>query len=104
MWLLSWHQTHAWYTDIHTSKISILVRVIIAIIKHHDRSNLRKKGLVFLTVLYSSSLAKAVKLTQDKNLESGADAEAIEGAAYWIIPCGLLWLLSHRTQYHLVVD
>jgi len=65
---------------------------------------LKKKELIFLTILYSSSLAKAVKLTQDKNLESGADAEAIEGAAYWIMSCGLLWLLSHRTQDHLVVD
>jgi hypothetical protein len=27
---------------------------------------------------------------QDRNLEAGADAEAVQGAAYWLVPCGLL--------------
>jgi len=30
----------------------------------------------------------------------GADAEAVEGAAYWLAPHGLLSLLSCRTQDH----
>jgi hypothetical protein len=33
------------------------------------------------------------KLTQGRNLEAGADAEAMEGAAYW-----MLSLPSYRTQ------
>ena len=35
---------------------------------------------------------------QGRNLEAGADAEAMEGAAYWLAPHGLLSLLSYRTQ------
>jgi hypothetical protein len=34
------------------------------------------------------------------NLEAGADAEAMEDAAYWLVPHGLLSLLSYRTQDH----
>ena len=38
------------------------------------------------------------KLTQGENPEAGADAEAMEGAAYWLSLHGLLSLLSYRTQ------
>ena len=38
------------------------------------------------------------ELTQGRNLEAGADAEAVEGAAYWLASPGLLSLLSYRTQ------
>jgi hypothetical protein len=42
-----------------------------------------------------------LKLTQSRNLEAaGADAEAMEGAAYWIASSGLFSLLSYRTQDH----
>jgi hypothetical protein len=37
---------------------------------------------------------------QGRNLESGADAEAMEGAAYWLDPHLLLNLLFYRTQDH----
>ena len=30
----------------------------------------------------------------------GADAEAVEGAAYWLAPHGLFGQLSYRTQDH----
>ena len=33
-------------------------------------------------------------------MEAGVDAEAMEGAAYCLVPCGLLSLLSYRTQDH----
>ena len=33
-------------------------------------------------------------------MEAGADAEAMEGTAYWLDPHGLLGLLSCRTQDH----
>ena len=86
--------------------MSVLVRVTIAVMKHHDQDKLKRKGLIFLTAPYSSSLSKAVKqeLTQGKNLEAGADAEATEGSAYWITPHGLLWLLSYRTQDQFMAD
>jgi len=44
------------------------------------------------------------ELKQDRNssragtLEARADAEAMEGAAYWVASPGLLCLLSYRTQ------
>jgi hypothetical protein len=37
---------------------------------------------------------------QGKNLEAGADVQAMEDAAYWLAPDGLLSLLSYRTQDH----
>jgi hypothetical protein len=40
------------------------------------------------------------ELKQSRNLEAGADAEAMEGAAYCLTPHGLLSLLSYRTQDH----
>jgi hypothetical protein len=39
----------------------VLVGVTIAVMKHHDQSNLRRKGLISLIVLYNSSLSIAVK-------------------------------------------
>jgi hypothetical protein len=38
------------------------------------------------------------ELTQGRDLEAGADAEATEGAADWLAPHGMLRLLSYRTQ------
>jgi hypothetical protein len=32
--------------------------------------------------------------SQSRNLEAGAHAEVMEGAAYWLVPHGLLRLLS----------
>ena len=40
------------------------------------------------------------ELKQGWNLKSGADAEAMESAAYWLASHGLLSLLSYRTQNH----
>ena len=37
-------------------------------------------------------------LKEGRNLEAGADAEAMEGAADWLAPHGLLSLLSYRTR------
>ena len=48
------------------------------------------------------------ELQEGRNLEAGADAEAMEDAAYWLASPGLLSLLSYRTQdyqdYQLVDD
>ena len=62
-----------------------------------------RSGRVYLT--YTSTLLfiteEDITGTQTgKILEAGADAEAMEGAAYWLIPRDLLILLSYRTQDH----
>jgi hypothetical protein len=63
-------------------------------------------------LLYSSTSQLIVKGSQDRNsnsnrnssqgrnLEAGADGEAMEGAAYRLVPHDLLSLLSSRTQDH----
>lgn len=35
---------------------------------------------------------------QGRNLEARTDEEAVEGAAYWVAPHGLLSLLSYRSR------
>ena len=37
---------------------------------------------------------------QGRFLEAGAEVEAMECAAYWLSPHGLLSLLSYKTQDH----
>ena len=61
-----------------------------------------EEGLSQLTFSHHSPSLKELgqELTQGRNLEVGADAEAMEGAAYWLAPHGLFSLLSYRTQDH----
>ena len=61
------------------------------------RSHYRGWGLFHLTTLRSHSIAEG---SQGRDLVAGADAEAMEGAACWLAPHGLLNLLSCRTQDH----
>jgi hypothetical protein len=49
-------------------------------------------GLQFHTTLLHQR--KSTGLKQGRNLEAGADAEAMEGAAYWLPLHGLFSLLS----------
>jgi hypothetical protein len=60
--------------------VSVLVRVTIAVMKHHDPKHLGAKGLISLTVSYNKSASKAVRAEMHKgrNLGAGADAEAME--------------------------
>ena len=58
------------------------------------------KGL-FSLAYCSPSKEVRTELTQGRNLEAGAGAEALEGAADWHALFGLLCLLSYRTQDHL---
>ena len=60
----------------------VLVRVSLAAIKHHDQKpSWGGKGLTQLTLLHCSlSLKKSgQELKQRRNLEAGADTEAMEG-------------------------
>jgi hypothetical protein len=64
---------------------------------------LGRKGFIFLTLHIthcSSSKEDGTGVKSGRNVEAGADAEAMEGAAYWLAAPGLLSLLSCRTQDH----
>jgi hypothetical protein len=65
--------------------------------KHHDQKarweGKTLTGLQFhITVHHQRKSGQELK--QGRKLEAGADAEAMEGAAYWLATCGLLNLLS----------
>ncbi|XP_040593944.1 uncharacterized protein LOC101834311 isoform X8 [Mesocricetus auratus] len=82
--------------------------VSITAVKHHDQTaSCQRKPLICLTLACGSSSLKEVKtrtyacitmhqrksgqeVKQGRNLEAGADAEAMEGAACWLAPHGLL--------------
>lgn len=57
------------------------------------------KGFIQRTFLHCRpSLKQSGKeLKQDKDLEAGANTEAMEGAAYWLAPHGLLRLFFYKT-------
>ena len=75
--------------------LNVLVRVTIVVIKHHDQSNWEMKGLIWLLLRRKSGQ----ELKQGRNLEAGADAETMEGAAYWLVPmaCSAYILIEPRT-------
>ena len=69
--------------------------------KHHDQKpKLRRTGFIWLTPPRGCSSLKesGQELKQGRNLEAGADAEAMEGAAYWLAFLGFLNLIIYRTQ------
>lgn len=61
-----------------------------------------RKGFIFLTLPGNVHHRgkSGQKLKQGRKLEEGADAEAMEGAACWLAPHGLLSLLSFNNQDH----
>jgi hypothetical protein len=59
-----------------------------------------RKDLFCLHLPHCCSSPKEVRTGTQAGQEAGADAEAIEGAAYWLASPGLLSLLSYRTQDH----
>ncbi|EGV99603.1 hypothetical protein I79_006008 [Cricetulus griseus] len=50
--------------------------------------------------VYSSTSQSTIKGSQGRNLEAGADAEAVEDAAYRIPPHSFLSLISYSIQDH----
>jgi hypothetical protein len=66
------------------------------------KSKLGRKGFIWRTLPHHCSSQKKSRqeLKQGRNLETGANAEAMEGAAYWLAPHGLLSLLAYRNQDH----
>jgi len=69
------------------SSLPVLVRVTIAVMKSHGQK-------LTLPHHHSSLKKSGQELKQGRNLEAGADAEAMERAAYWLAPHGLFSLLS----------
>ena len=86
--------------------IAVCLRITIAVMKHCEKVNQGAKGyygLYFhISVHYGRKLRQELK--QGRNLEAGADAEAMEGAAYWLPSPGLFSLLSYRTQDYQPMD
>jgi hypothetical protein len=74
---------------------------IAAAVKHYGwKASWEGKGLV---ALHFASFVhpwrkSGQELQQCSNLEAGADAEAMESAAYWLASHGLLSLLSYRPR------
>jgi hypothetical protein len=77
----------AYFSDKHNQvctllKIGVLVRVTIALMKHCDPKQLRE-GRIYLAHISISLLiirgSQRWELKQGKNLETGANAEAMEG-------------------------
>jgi hypothetical protein len=53
------------------------LKFMIAVMKHHEKSNLGREGFIWLIPHHSSS-STGQELRQSRNPESGADAEAME--------------------------
>ena len=66
--------------------------VSIAMMEHHDQSNIGKKGFIWLTLLHHSSSSKAVRTGTQTGQEPRGRSEAMKGTAYWFAPLGLLSL------------
>jgi hypothetical protein len=56
------------------------LRAFISVMKHHIQSKLERKGFIRLILPHLISSPKEFRTgTQGRNLEAGADAEAMEG-------------------------
>ena len=55
-----------------------LIRITIALMKHSDqKANMEER--IWLILLHRSFIEESQEVKQGKNLEAGADAEAMEG-------------------------
>ena len=79
-----------------TTSAFVLVRDSIAVMKHHTKATWGGKGLfglhTHIIVHHQRKLGQELK--QSRNLEAGADAEAMEGYCLLACPHGLISLLS----------
>jgi len=65
--------------------------------KKKKKGKLGRKGCIWLSLPYPLSITEGAQdrnSRQGRNLVAGTDAEAMEGAAYWLVSHGLLSLLS----------
>ncbi|MGE9715064.1 hypothetical protein ACQP3F_25900, partial [Escherichia coli] len=64
---------------------TLCLRVYIAGINTMTKNKLWKKGFIWLTLSHHSPSLKEART----GTKTGAEAEAMEGAAYWLAPRGL---------------
>jgi hypothetical protein len=77
-----------------------LIRVSIVSMEVRDQKQVGKDRVYFIlhsTIHHQRKLGQELK--QGWNLEEGADEEAMD-VVYWLVPHGLLSLLSYRTRDH----
>jgi hypothetical protein len=77
-------------------------QVTITVLKHYDQKQIREES-VYLA--YTSILLLIIKGSQDGTQTAGVWRQELaqrlsKGTAYWLVPHGLLSLLSYRTQDH----
>ena len=70
-----------------TAQRAVLVSVTADVMKHHTKSKLGGKGLVCLHfyIAVHHQRKSGLELKHGRKLEAGADAEAMEGAAYCLL-------------------
>ena len=68
--------------------------------KHHDQSDFGGKGLFCLRfhITGHHQRKSGQELKQCRNMEAGTDTEAMEDAAYCLVPHDLVSLFSYRTK------
>ena len=73
----------------------VLVGVTVTVMKYPGQSSWGEKVYLVST----SILLFITEVSQDRNPEAGADAEAMEGAAYWLAPhgCSACFPIEPRT-------
>lgn len=81
----------------------VLVAVPICVTQHHDQRNWGRRGFIWLLLPHRCSPLKEVRAGN----QAGAGTWIQElmqrpwkGTAYWLVPQGLLSLLSYRIQDH----
>ena len=77
------------YSSKLTSMLTVFVRVTIATTDHHDKSYVGRKAFIWLTFTSHCFSWREVRTgtKQGRNLEVGADAEAMEGCC--LLVCSL---------------
>ena len=71
---------------------------LCTVMKHHDLKHLREERVYLLHTPTLQSSEEVRAGTQGRNLETGTEAEARRGAAYWLTPHSLLSLLSYTPR------
>jgi hypothetical protein len=77
--------------DLPKQRLNTLSPLTVAAIKHHEQTNLGRKGFIQPTLPHHRSSSKKLRqeLKQDRSLEAGTDAEAMEGCC--LLACSA-WL------------
>ena len=86
--ILFWHRRSLSHDDwIGHQRMRVLVGVTTAVKKPMTGSRMERKGFIWLKLPHCSSPLKEVRSEnkQDRNLEAGADAEAMEDCC--LLPC-----------------